>query len=67
MIKKLSPINGLKTVTELNPPHTIRQNPNRLREVIQTLRKFNRGRPKGRIKRLIIKKIIEIKKIVDKE
>ena len=65
MIKKLKPVDDMKTVTELNPSHCIRLNPNRLREVIQALRKFNRSCYDGRIKTLVIQKMIQINRYMD--
>lgn len=65
MIKKLKPADNRMTVTETNPPHCIRLDPNRLREVIQALRKFNRSCYDGRLKTLIIQKMIEINRYMD--
>jgi len=65
MTPKLKQFRGMKTVTELNPAHLIRQNPNRLREAIQVLRKFNKTCNDGRIKTLVIQKMIQIHNYLD--
>ena len=65
MIKKLKPSGSHLTVTELNPRHCIKLNYNRLMEVIQALRKFNRGCTDGRIKTLVIQKMIAIQNYID--
>jgi hypothetical protein len=63
MTPKLKPFGDRKTVTEFFPSHLIGQK--RLYDVIQVLRKFNKTCNDGRIKTLVIQKMIQIHNYLD--